>query len=123
MSRVAGVRYSAPSVRDALRMAWVYILVCSNGAFYTGSTVQPLEARIWQHNEGLGANFTRRHRPVRLVYFEEFARVDEAFAREKQIQGWNRSKKLALIHGAGTALPALARGRSRIPDGAVATTS
>jgi len=94
-------------------MAWVYILRCSNGAFYTGSTVQPLESRIWQHNEGLGANFTRKHRPVRLVYFEEFDRVYDAFAREKQIQGWSRSKKLALIIGAGEILPRLARGRSR----------
>lgn len=104
---------AADSPCDALRVAWVYILRCSNGAFSTGSTIQTLEARIWQHNERLGANYTRKHGPVQLVYSEEFERVDEAFAREKQIQGWSRSKKVELIHGAGDAPPALARGRSR----------
>jgi putative endonuclease len=52
-----------------------------------------------EHNLGLGANYTRKHRPVELVYFEEFQRVDDAFAREKQVQGWSRAKKDALIQG------------------------
>ena len=52
-----------------------------------------------EHNLGLGANYTRKHRPVELVYFEEFQRIDDAFAREKQVQGWSRAKKDALIQG------------------------
>ena len=43
---------------------------------------------------GMGANYTKKRRPVELVYFEEFQRVDDAFAREKQIRGWSRSKKM-----------------------------
>ncbi len=77
---------------------WMYILECSNGAYYTGST-NNLELRLQQHQNGEGANFTRKHLPVKLVYFEEFERVDHAFYREKQVQGWSRAKKEALING------------------------
>ena len=76
----------------------MYILECSNGAFYTGST-NNLELRISQHQNGEGANFTKKHLPVKLVYWEEFQRIDEAFYREKQVQGWSRKKKEALISG------------------------
>ncbi len=77
-------------------MAWVYILECADGSFYTGSTID-LEARLWQHQNGEGANFTRRHLPVKLVFAEESDSVELAFHREKQIQGWSRAKKRALI--------------------------
>ena len=70
----------------------MYILKCSNGAYYTGST-NNLEIRLEQHQKGEGAQFTRRNLPVELVYFEEFNRIDEAFYREKQIQKWNRKKR------------------------------
>ena len=73
-------------------------MLCSNGQYYTGST-NNLEKRIEEHQKGEGANFTRKHLPVELVYFEEFERIDEAFYREKQIQGWSRKKKEALING------------------------
>ena len=86
---------------------YTYILECSNGAFYTGSTTN-LENRVAQHQEGKGANFTKKHLPVKLVYFEVFGRIDEAFYREKQIQGWTRKKKLALIHGQEEELKKLA---------------
>jgi putative endonuclease len=76
----------------------MYILKCSDGSFYTGST-RELDKRVREHNMGMGANYTKKRRPVELVYFEEFQRVDDAFAREKQIQGWSRSKKNALIQG------------------------
>ncbi|MFD4422727.1 GIY-YIG nuclease family protein [Agromyces sp. NPDC058484] len=99
-------------------MAWMYILRCSNGAFYTGSTAQDIEARVWQHNEGLGANFTRKHRPVELVYCETWDRVDDAYTREKQVQGWSRAKKQALIDGEYGRLPALSRGRANSRRGA-----
>ena len=87
----------------------MYILKCANGAYYTGSTIN-LEARLDQHQNGEGANFTKKHLPVELIYFEEFQRIDEAFYREKQVQGWSRKKKNALIEGKKELLPSLAIG-------------
>jgi putative endonuclease len=77
---------------------YMYILLCGNGNYYTGSTID-LERRLQQHQHGEGANFTKKHLPVKLMYFEEFERIDEAFYREKQVQGWSRAKKEALING------------------------
>lgn len=75
---------------------YVYILQCCDGSFYTGSTID-IERRMKEHQNGYGANYTRKRLPVRLIYLEEFTRIDEAFYREKQIQGWSRRKKRALI--------------------------
>ncbi len=77
---------------------YMYILECSNGSYYTGSTIN-LERRIQQHQSGEGAKHTKKYLPVRLIYFEEFKRIDEAFYREKQVQNWSRKKKEALING------------------------
>ena len=63
-----------------------------------GSTVD-LERRLAQHATGEGVKYTRRRRPVALVYVEEYSRIDEAFAREKQVQNWSRAKRVALIDG------------------------
>src|SRR5699024_4279491 len=60
---------------------------------------QLLKNRIAQHQEGKGANYTRKRLPIELVYYEEYPNVKEAFEREKQIQGWSRRKKEALIEG------------------------
>jgi len=87
---------------------FTYILECSDKSFYTGST-NDLEKRLWEHNNGLGANYTKRRLPVKLVYYEEYKRIDVAFYREKQIQGWGRKKKLALIDGKPELLPKLAK--------------
>jgi len=65
---------------------WMYILLCANGRYYTGST-NDIERRLAQHQSGDGANLTRKHLPVKLVYFEEFQQVSDAFYREKQVQG------------------------------------
>jgi predicted GIY-YIG superfamily endonuclease len=75
-----------------------YILLCSNGMYYAGSTIH-LEVRLKQHWSGSGANFTRKYPPEELVYVEEFERIDQAFYREKQVQGWSHKKKKALIDG------------------------
>ncbi len=87
---------------------FVYILECSDGTYYTGSTID-LEKRITEHKNGLGANHTKKRLPIRLVYFEEFSRIDEAFQREKQIQGWSRKKKKALIEKNYDRLPDLSK--------------
>ncbi|MCZ2356894.1 MAG: GIY-YIG nuclease family protein [Bacteroidia bacterium] len=85
----------------------MYILKCANGAYYTGST-QNLERRLEQHQAGEVANFTKKHLPVTLVYYEEYQRIDDAFYREKQVQGWSRAKKEALINGKTNLLHKLA---------------
>ena len=89
-------------------MGWMYILECIDGSYYVGST-DNLERRVWEHNEGIGAKYTARRRPVKLVYAAEFASIAEAYEREKQVQGWGRAKREALIRGDYAALPALAR--------------
>ncbi len=86
----------------------MYILECADGSYYVGST-NNLERRIWEHNEGIGAKYTARRRPVKLVYAAEFASIAEVYEREKQVQGWGRAKREALIRGDYAALPALAR--------------
>ena len=77
---------------------YMYILRCADDSYYTGST-KHLERRLSQHQTGKGANHTKKRLPVELIYFEEFNRIDRAFYREKQVQGWNRKKKEALING------------------------
>jgi putative endonuclease len=86
----------------------MYILKCADDSYYTGSTTD-LERRFWQHQNGLGANYTKKRLPVQLVYYEEFSRIDEAFYREKQVQGWSRKKKEALIKERSFDLPLLSK--------------
>jgi putative endonuclease len=90
-----------------MKNGWMYILECADGSYYTGST-NNLELRLAQHQAGEGANHTRKHLPVKLVYFKEFQSVDQAFYREKQVQRWSRKKKVALINGTPDALKKLA---------------
>lgn len=88
-------------------MPHVYVLRCADDSFYVGST-RDLERRLSEHALGLGAAYTRRRRPVVLVWAGEFERVDEAYAMEKRVQGWSRAKRLALIEGRTEDLPGLA---------------
>lgn len=74
----------------------MYILGCSDGTYYTGSTID-LDIRLQQHPNGTGAKYTARRLPVKLLYYEEFLRIDDAFYREKQVQGWSRNEKESLI--------------------------
>lgn len=87
---------------------FMYILLCADGSYYTGSTTD-LERRVGQHQRGEGAEHTRKHGPVELVYYEQYPRIDLAFKREKQVQGWGRKKKQALINGQPGLLPELAK--------------
>jgi putative endonuclease len=57
---------------------YTYILKCSDGSYYTGST-KNLSRRLYQHQSGEGANHTKQRLPVTLVYFEKYERIDEAF--------------------------------------------
>ncbi|MBK7886493.1 MAG: GIY-YIG nuclease family protein [Bacteroidetes bacterium] len=97
---------------------YMYILECCDGSYYTGST-NNLDLRLRQHQNGEGANHTKKRLPVKLVYYEEYERVQDAFYREKQVQGWNRKKKEALINGTPELLPELAiahRDLNTLPD-------
>lgn len=93
-------------------MPFFYLLECSDGSYYAGSTIE-LSQRVIQHEAGFGARYTKSRRPVKLVYYEEYERVEEAFVREKQVQGWKRKKKQALIAGQHQMLPVLSRTSGR----------
>lgn len=86
----------------------MYILECVDKSYYTGSTID-LERRLRQHQNGEGANYTKKLLPVKLVYYEDFERIDLAFYREKQIQGWSKVKKKALIDHNNKSLQVLAK--------------
>jgi len=92
---------------------FMYILECADGSYYTGST-NDIDFRLKQHQMGEGSNHTKKRLPVKLVYYEEFQRIDDAFLREKQVQGWSRKKKEALIKDKHDLLPDLSRSYSEI---------
>src|SRR5690606_11243959 len=79
-------------------MPHVYILQCSDGSYYVGST-RNLAARLHQHQQGSGAEYTKRRRPVELIWSYAFDSVVDAFAAEKRVQGWSRAKREALMRG------------------------
>lgn len=77
---------------------WAYMLHCSDRSVYAGHT-DNLEARIAGHDSGEVPGYTATRLPVTLVWCEEFPSRAEALAAERQIKGWSRAKKLALIRG------------------------
>lgn len=90
-----------------MKPGWVYILECSDGSYYTGSTTQ-LETRISQHELGVYDGYTARRRPLKLRWSDQFPDISQAIAVERQIKGWSRKKKEALINGDFTLLHELA---------------
>jgi putative endonuclease len=80
----------------AVKHYFVYILTNRSRTLYTGVT-NHLERRVWQHKQGAVPGFTSKYRIDRLVYFESFRDIRVAIRREKQIKGWRREKKIALI--------------------------
>jgi putative endonuclease len=95
------------AIRRTKNMPYMYILKCVDDSYYTGSTWD-MEKRLAEHQIGMGARHTAKRLPVELVYCEFYDRVDEAFYREKQVQGWSRKKKEALIASDANALHQLA---------------
>ena len=89
---------------------YTYILQCANGEYYVGSTTD-IECRLMEHQAGMGGKFTSSHLPVKLVYFEEYPSVSQAFKRERQLHGWSRAKKEALINGDNELLKQLSKSR------------
>src|SRR5687767_6700012 len=113
--------YSTTVWNQTFLMAWMYILECCDGSYYVGST-KNLELRLSQHQAGKGSIYTSGRLPVKLVYCEEYDRVADAFYREKQLQGWTRRKREALMNGNPELLPVLAKkifNKSKIKDNSV----
>ncbi|MGV1034512.1 MAG: GIY-YIG nuclease family protein [Microbacteriaceae bacterium] len=79
-------------------MAYVYMLKCADGTLYVGST-RDLDARLLQHQTGQGAKYTKRRLPVELVWCSEYDSIADAFAFEKQLQGWSHAKRMLVVNG------------------------
>lgn len=90
---------------------FVYILLCSDGSYYVGHT-DDLVARVRVHESGDGCQHTRARLPVILVFSQAFQDRQYAKAAERQLKGWSRAKKQALISGQVQLLPDLARCRT-----------
>ena len=92
--------------------AFVYMLRCNDGSYYVGSaTGDDLTTRIAQHQAGTFGGYTMLRRPVELVWSEHFERITDAIAAERQIKGWGRAKKEALIRQDWASLRRLAKRR------------
>ncbi len=95
---------------------YVYILQCKDGFYYVGVT-NNLDKRVEQHNDGIDPNcFTFKRRPVELKYYEHFVNIKNAIAYEKQLKGWSRKKKEALITGDYQKIRELAKSKSKKTD-------
>jgi putative endonuclease len=94
--------------------AYLYILRCADHSYYVGTTRDELEKRMAEHQAGHFGGYTAKRRPVELVYHQRFDLVTDAIAAERQVKGWRREKKEALIRGDFDALPALAKRMSGI---------
>ena len=79
-----------------MKQYYVYIMTSKSRTLYTGIT-NNLERRVYEHKNKIGSKFTSKYNITRLVYYEIFSDVRDAIAREKQIKGWLRAKKIALI--------------------------
>ncbi|MBI3336437.1 GIY-YIG nuclease family protein [Candidatus Peregrinibacteria bacterium] len=77
---------------------YFYLARCSDNSLYSGSCID-LQEREDRHNEGKGAKYTRSHRPVRIIYSEEFKTLVEARRREAEVKTWSKTKKEQLVQG------------------------
>ncbi|MCL1663950.1 GIY-YIG nuclease family protein [Elizabethkingia ursingii] len=94
-----------------MKTYYVYIVKCLDNSYYTGMT-NNLTRRIDEHNEGNNPeSYTYTRRPVKLVFYSEFNEVEQAIAFEKQVKGWSRKKKEAIINDNWEILPELSKNR------------
>jgi predicted GIY-YIG superfamily endonuclease len=92
---------------------WLYMLRCADGSYYVGHT-DDLERRVAEHQAAAIPGHTCARRPVTLVYAAEMVTRDEAIQRERQLKGWSRAKKEALVRGDWPRVHDLARGPDRV---------
>src|SRR5215213_8207050 len=96
--------------------AYVYMLRCADGSYYVGSaTGCDLSRRVMEHQTGARPGYTFSRRPVELVWSEHFDRITDAIALERQVKGWSRAKKEALLLGDWERVQRLARRRGGKP--------
>jgi len=88
--------------------SWTYILLCSDGSYYTGCTTNLLQ-RFGQHQAGDFDGYTAARRPVTMVWSEEFPSLDQAIDWERRLKRWSRKKKEAVIRGEFELLPRLSK--------------
>ena len=94
-----------------MKRAWVYILQCADGSHYTGCTTD-IDQRVAKHQGGEVPGYTQTRRPVKLLWCDEFPDVVQAAQVERQIKGWSRAKKEALMKGDFDAIHELAKSSS-----------
>lgn len=78
-------------------MGFVYILLCSDGSFYTGSSNNP-DIRFNDRKNGKGGRYTRSDKPLKIIYSEQLGSKSETLKRESQIKGWGRQKKIKILN-------------------------
>ena len=103
---------SKDAARSQIMAFYVYILRCADGSYYTGHT-DNLEQRLAAHQNGEIEGHTRTRRPVTLVFSDRFDSRQDAFERERQLKGWSRAKKEALIDNDWDRLVTLSRSRGK----------
>jgi putative endonuclease len=96
-------------------MFWVYILRCSDGSYYTGHT-DNIERRMAQYHIGECTGYTSSRLPVELIWSQETVTREEALAAERQIKGWSRKKKEAMMRGDWAEVSRLAKSKSPHPS-------
>jgi len=96
--------------------AFVYILLCADRSYYVGSAIgDDLTQHIAQHNSGFYGGYTSTRRPVQLAWSQHFERITDAIAAERQLKGWSRAKKEALIRGDWSSVQNFAKRRAGKP--------
>jgi predicted GIY-YIG superfamily endonuclease len=93
--------------------ARVYILRCADRSYYTGCTTN-IDQRIYEHNAGVFPGYTSSRRPVELVWLEEFGDTNQAIDVERQLKGWSRKKKEALMKGDFAMIHELAQSKEMV---------
>lgn len=96
-------------------MFWVYILRCADSSYYTGHT-DNLEKRMGQYQAGECSGYAATRRPLQLVWSQECFSREEALSAERQIKGWSRRKKEAMMRGDWSEVSRLAQSKSIHPS-------
>src|ERR1700676_4287621 len=96
--------------------AWLYILRCSDGSYYVGTTRSSLDIRVAQHNAGTFEGYTASRRPVELIFSQWFDRITDAIENERKLKKWSRAKKEAFVRGDFESLQQLAKRKSPHPS-------
>lgn len=94
-----------------MKTYYVYILKCSDKSYYIGVS-NDMERRLMEHNSGLNIEcYTYSRRPLEVVFVTEFNDINQAITFEKQVKGWSRKKKEAIINNRWEDLPELSKNR------------